>query len=135
MDVTGTIVSFRGSLEDHYIGAAEKCGVDKEKLHHLGPKEIHKAFSNAYYECCEMYPCFGGDELTAKEWWKICVNRSFEIAGVSMDQAQRELVFQRIYSTFGSHAAYESFPDAIPFLNWTIRNGIVNGILSNADER
>jgi hypothetical protein len=26
MDVTGTLLSFRGTLEEHYLGAAEKCG-------------------------------------------------------------------------------------------------------------
>lgn len=28
MDVTGTLVSFRGTLEDHYLGSARKCGVE-----------------------------------------------------------------------------------------------------------
>lgn len=135
MDVTGTIVSFRGSLDEHYLGAAEKCGVEKEKLNHLDPKKIHKAFANAYYECCQLYPCFGGDEISSKEWWRRCVIRSFEIAGVHMDYFQQDVVFQRIYSTFGSHAAYESFADAKPFLNWANRSGLVTGVLSNADER
>jgi hypothetical protein len=27
MDVTGTLVSFRGSLSQHYVKSAEKCGV------------------------------------------------------------------------------------------------------------
>jgi FMN phosphatase YigB (HAD superfamily) len=38
---------------------------------------------------------------------------------------------------FVSHSinAYEVFPDAIPFLNWANRHGLVCGVLSNADER
>lgn len=135
MDVTGTIVSFRGTLEEHYLGAAEKCGVDQDKLHQLSPTGIHKAFNSAYKECSELYPCFGGDQLSAKEWWRICVNRSFQMAGVEMNETQQEQVFQRIYSTFGGHAAYESFPDAKPFLAWANRNALATGILSNADER
>lgn len=131
MDVTGTIVSFRGTLEDHYLGAAEKSGID----HHLDPAKISSAFNQAYNHCCRMYPCFGSDEMTAKEWWKHCVTKSFEFAGVTMDQHQQDVVFQRIYSTFGSHAAYESFADAIPFLQWAKRSGLITGVLSNADER
>lgn len=136
MDVTGTIVSFRGTLEEHYVGAANKSGISREKLKLLEePKAIDRAFSAAYNECCELYPCFGGDKLSAKEWWKKCVVRSFEYAGVEMNDYQQDVVFQRIYSTFGSHAAYESFADAKPFLNWAKRCGLITGVLSNADER
>lgn len=136
MDVTGTIVSFRGTLEEHYVGAALKCGLDRDYLRQLDLKtNISKAFSQAYNECCLQYPCFGGSQLSAKDWWKLCVSRSFEIAGVAMEEHEKEQVFQRIYSTFGSHAAYESFADAKPFLAWANRHRLVTGVLSHADER
>ena len=62
MDVTGTIVSFRGSLEEHYIGAAKKCGI-----HEIDGTKINEAFSRAYNETCNRYPCFGGDDISAKQ--------------------------------------------------------------------
>lgn len=130
MDVTGTIVSFRGTLEQHYLGAARKCGVAN-----VDPKKIGSAFKKAYKETANAYPCFGGDVITAKQWWKECVIKSFRFAGVDMDEVTEDQVFQRIYSTFGSNAAYEIFPDALPFLNWAQRHGLVCGVLSNADER
>lgn len=118
-DVTGTIVSFRGSLEEHYLGAAAKYGVTD-----VDAKNFAKAFSKAYKETCMFHPCFGGDEMTAKEWWRECVIKSFQYAGANnMDDKTAELVFQRIYSTFGSINAYEIFPDALPFLNWARRHG------------
>jgi len=135
MDVTGTIVSFRGSLEDHYVGAAEKSGIDPILLARLTPTAITKAFGAAYKDCCEQYPCFGGEAMSSKDWWRICVANSFQNAGLPMDDHQQEMVFQRIYSTFGSHAAYESFADAKPFLQWARRHNLVTGIVSNADER
>jgi putative hydrolase of the HAD superfamily len=82
-----------------------------------------------------VYPCFGNSDMTAKEWWKKCVVRSFELAGVEMSEQQEEVVFQRIYSLFGSQACYEIFDDALPFLHWANRRDIVCGVLSNADER
>jgi putative hydrolase of the HAD superfamily len=130
MDVTGTVVSFRGTLEQHYVGAAAKCGVTG-----VDSTKISNAFGAAYKETCEAYPCFGGDRVTAKQWWKECVVKSFRYAGVVMDEATEDQVFQRIYSTFGSNAAYEIFPDALPFLKWAQRSGLVCGVLSNADER
>lgn len=127
-DITGTMVSFRGTLEEHYLGAATKVGVkDVDK--------IESAFNRAYKETSKLHPCFGGDDMTAKEWWRICVLKSFRYAGATMDAQTSEMVFQRIYSTFGSINAYEIFPDALPFLKWAHRNGLVCGVLSNADER
>lgn len=52
-----------------------------------------------------------------------------------MTSSQADNVFQRIYSLFGSQAAYERFDDALPFLHWANRNNIVCGLLSNADDR
>lgn len=129
-DVTGTIVSFRGTLEEHYLGAAAKYGVND-----IDGSKFAAAFGKAYKETSTLHPCFGGDSMTAKEWWKECVVKSFQYAGVIMDDATMEMIFQRIYSTFGSIKAYEIFPDALPFLKWANRNGLVCGVLSNADER
>jgi putative hydrolase of the HAD superfamily len=131
MDVTGTVVSFRGTLEEHYLGAAARCGVSE-----VNATKINKAFARAYRETSEQYPCFGGDTITAKEWWRETVVKSFRYAGCEdLDSQTEDMIFQRIYSTFGSNAAYEIFPDAQPFLHWARRHGLVCGVLSNADER
>lgn len=88
-------------------------------------------------ECTKnaAYPCFGHKEVAGKDWWRQCVLRSFELAGITMTEAQQDSVFQRIYSTFGSQAAYERFDDALPFLHWANRHKIACGLLSNADDR
>lgn len=130
-DVTGTLVSFRGTLEEHYLGSAEKCGVELEPDVPIG-----SAFNKAYQEVCQLHPCFGGSNISGKDWWKLCVSKSFEYAGVdNMTEEQKERVFQRIFSAFGSLRAYEKFSDTLPFLRFAARNHIVCGVLSNADER
>lgn len=129
-DVTGTLVSFRGTLEEHYLGAARKCGVTN-----IDSSLISPSFHQAYQQISRHYPCFGNTEISSKEWWRQCVSLSFHLAGVSLDDYKKEQIFQRIYCRFGSHAAYEAFPDAVPFLKWANRRGIVCGVLSNADER
>lgn len=129
-DVTGTLVSFRGSLSEHYLGSAKKCGIEIPE-----DKRFERAFKQAYEETCRAYPCFGSDELSAKEWWKIVVLKSFDLADTKMTRNQAENVFQRIYSIFGSLVAYEKFNDALPFLGWAKRKNLICGVLSNADER
>jgi hypothetical protein len=53
MDVTGTLVSFRGSLSQHYLGSAAKCGIDLPKDLTIGP-----AFNRAYKEISSSTFCF-----------------------------------------------------------------------------
>ena len=130
MDVTGTIVTFKGTLEEHYLGAAEKCGV-----HNVDASKFSDAFDKAYRQTSTQYPCFGGEEMTARDWWRECVSKSFQLAGYDLDEVTLDKLFDRIYSTFGSNAAYEIFPDALPFLWWAKRRGLTCGVLSNADER
>jgi putative hydrolase of the HAD superfamily len=125
-------VSFLGRIEDHYADAAHTCGVE------LSPEKkslIPECFSKAYKETSEAHPCFGNSHITSKEWWRRCVKRSFDLVGTSMDEPEEERVFQRVYSTFGSHAAYGVFDDVKPFLKWCKRHGIACGVISNADER
>ena len=130
-DVTGTLVSFRGTLEEHYLGSAKKIGIELD-----GNASFGKAFNQAYKETSRLYPCFGGDSISGKEWWKKTVLRSFQLAGaVEMTELQQEELFQRIYSIFGSLRAYEIFDDTLPFLNFVGRHNVACGVLSNADER
>lgn len=44
-------------------------------------------------------------------------------------------VFKRIYSMFGSTAPYMIYSDAQPFLRWARKQGIVVGVVSNAEYR
>lgn len=106
-DVTGTLVSFLGRIEEHYGNAAQICGVDfpSDKMSSIGP-----CFSQAYRETSSTHPCFGGSEISAKEWWRRCVLRSFELVGTPLQSHQKDAVFQRVYSKFGSHDAYGAFP-------------------------
>eukprot|EP00550_Attheya_septentrionalis_P000750 CAMPEP_0198288206 /NCGR_PEP_ID=MMETSP1449-20131203/6797_1 /TAXON_ID=420275 /ORGANISM="Attheya septentrionalis, Strain CCMP2084" /LENGTH=334 /DNA_ID=CAMNT_0043986319 /DNA_START=66 /DNA_END=1070 /DNA_ORIENTATION=+ len=133
MDVTGTIVAFNGRLEEHYANAARFCHVP---LTHDEIQAIGSAFGRAYKETSRQHPCFGNDKMSAKDWWRICVLRSFQLAGIAMpSRACMERVFQRVYSTFGSPQTYRAFEDAIPFLKWAWRKRLVCGVISNADER
>ncbi|CAD6247915.1 unnamed protein product [Miscanthus lutarioriparius] len=52
-----------------------------------------------------------------------------------LDDETFERMFRRIYSTFGSAAPYVVFPDAQRFLRWLRKEGLVVGIVSNAEHR
>ena len=141
-DVTGTLVSFKGRLGDHYLQSAKRCGL---RFKNENVAQLESGFDKAYDETHLEYPCFGAvHDVSAKDWWRRCIIRSFEIAREdagadpdvpALDADQQERVFQHIYALFGSHATYGVFADVIPFLTWARRRKIVTGIISNADER
>ena len=49
-DVTGTLLSFRGTLEEHYLGAAKKYGVKN-----VDSSQFSTAFSKAYKVRCDEF--------------------------------------------------------------------------------
>jgi hypothetical protein len=61
MDVTGTLLSFRGSLQRHYLGSALKCGVPLDD-----DAPIERAFHQAYKE-------MSTSELVVKPKQNTCV--------------------------------------------------------------
>ena len=56
-------------------------------------------------------------------------------AGYDYDEETFEKVFRRIYSTFGSAAPYTMFSDSKPFLKWARKEGLLVGLVSNAEYR
>lgn len=93
-------MSFRGTLRDHYLGSAEKCGVSISE-----DVPFEEYFSIAYQEGSAKFPCFGSEEISAKDWWKWVVLRSFQLAGTTMTETQEERVFstdlQRLWKPQG----------------------------------
>ncbi|XP_077220900.1 haloacid dehalogenase-like hydrolase (HAD) superfamily protein isoform X2 [Tasmannia lanceolata] len=131
IDVTGTLIAYKGELGDYYCMAAKSVGLPCPDY-----KRMHEGFKGAYTDMAKRYPCFGHEaKLPNIKWWKLCVKDSFIRAGYDYDEETFEKVFRRIYSTFGSSAPYTVFPDSQPFLRWVRGRGILVGIVSNAEYR
>lgn len=135
-DVTGTLIKFKGSLACHYCAAfARETG----RLAGDGDK-IAASFKAAYAQQAAAVPCFGGVPhgervQNSKDWWRSVVKRSFQDLPDAPPPDVEERIFKRIYSQFGSHSTYAAFEDALPFLRFLRRRGVVTGVVSNGDER
>lgn len=73
VDVTGTLMAYKGELGDYYCMAAKSVGL-------LCPdyKRVHEGFKLAYKDMAKKYPCFGYDaKMPNIVWWKTCVRDSF----------------------------------------------------------
>ncbi|MBA0560893.1 hypothetical protein Golob_017765 [Gossypium lobatum] len=131
VDVTGTLIAYKGELGDYYCMAAKSVGLPCPDY-----KRVHQGFKHAYTEMVNKYPCFGfAAKMPNIVWWKTCVRDSFVRAGYEYDEETFEKIFRRIYASFGSSAPYTVFSDSQPFLRWAREKGIKVGIISNAEYR
>ncbi|KAL0917185.1 hypothetical protein M5K25_012232 [Dendrobium thyrsiflorum] len=131
VDVTGTLLAYKGELGDYYCMAAKAVGLPCPDY-----KRMHEGFKTAYANMAKLYPCFGhAANMPNIDWWRTCVKDSFIKAGYDYDDETFEKVFRRIYSTFGSSAPYSVFPDSQPFMRWARKNGLIVGVVSNAEYR
>lgn len=131
VDVTGTLLAYKGELGDYYCMAAKSVGLPCPDY-----KRMHEGFKTAYTDMAKRYPCFGhAAKIPNVDWWRECVKNSFIKAGYNYDDETFETVFRRIYSTFGSSAPYTIFPDSQPFMRWARQRGLIVGIVSNAEFR
>ncbi|XP_042458257.1 haloacid dehalogenase-like hydrolase domain-containing protein 3 isoform X1 [Zingiber officinale] len=131
VDVTGTLIAYKGELGDYYCMAAKAVGLPCPDY-----KRMHESFKAAYTDMAKRHPCFGhAAKMPNPDWWRLCVKDSFIRAGYEYDDKTFEKVFKRIYSTFGSSAPYSAFPDSHPFLRWARQKGFKVGIVSNAEYR
>ncbi|KAF3579164.1 hypothetical protein DY000_02030209 [Brassica cretica] len=123
VDVTGTLIAYKGELGDYYCMAAKAVGLPCPDY-----TRVHEGFKIAYTDMAQKYPCFGFSKMPNIAWWKTC-------AGYDYDEETFEKVFRRIYSTFGSAAPYSVFQDSRPFLRWAREKGLIVGLVSNAEYR
>ncbi|KAG9137796.1 hypothetical protein Leryth_026405 [Lithospermum erythrorhizon] len=131
VDVTGTLLAYKGDLGDYYCMAAKAVGLECPDY-----KRVHEGFKIGYTEMAKKHPCFGFNEKMPNiVWWKTCVRNSFIKAGYDYDEETFERIFKRIYATFGSSAPYTVFPDSQPFLRWLRERGVTVGIVSNSEYR
>ncbi|KAL2651202.1 hypothetical protein R1flu_019330 [Riccia fluitans] len=131
IDVTGTLIAYKGSLGDYYCIAAKRIGLPCPDY-----DRMHEGFKVAYKEMAQKHPCFGNaTNMPNIEWWRAVVYNSFLKAGYEYDNETLEKIFLRIYRTFGSAAPYDLLSDAKPFLHWIRKQGITVGVVSNAEHR
>ncbi|XP_066329616.1 uncharacterized protein [Miscanthus floridulus] len=77
VDVTGTLIAYRGQLGDYYCMAAKSAGMPCPDY-----GRVHEGFKLAYADMSRRHPCFGhAAAMPTADWWKTCVRDSFVRAG------------------------------------------------------
>ena len=131
LDITGTLITHKGSIVQHYVDAAVWAQLDNPP----SVDEMKPAFKEAYKERFLASPCFGGAEgISGRDWWRGTARRVMELCGRSYAEEDFDRWFRRVYQHFGSPNGYEVLPDAATFLN-KIPDSYLLGICSNTPNR
>lgn len=101
VDVTGTLIAYKGELGDYYCMAAKSIGLPCPDY-----KRVHEGFKQAYTEMATKHPCFGfAEKIPNIVWWKTCVRDSFLRVRESIDSDVDKVVS----STFSFYMACLSY--------------------------
>lgn len=131
LDITGTLITHKGSVVQHYVDAAVWAQLDNPP----SVDEMKPAFKQAYKERYLESPCFGGAEgISGRDWWRGTARRVLELCGRSYAEEDFDRWFRRVYQHFGSPKGYEVLPDAAVFLD-KISDAYLLGICSNTPNR
>ncbi|KAM1045069.1 hypothetical protein TB2_035562 [Malus domestica] len=82
VDVTGTLLAYKGELREYYCMAAKAVRPECP-----GYKSVHEGFKYAHKDMATKYPCFRhAAKMSNIMWWKTCVRDSFIRAGYQYDE-------------------------------------------------
>ena len=93
LDITGTLITHKGSVVQHYVDAAVWARLDDPP----SVDEMKPAFKQAYKERCLASPCFGGAEgISGRDWWRGTARRVMELCGRSYAEEDFDRWFRSV---------------------------------------
>jgi len=141
LDVTGTLIRHLDPIAETYSRALTWSCFPRQ----ISPEELKAPFKIAYRKTLEEYPCFGSKAgLSSRQWWIRCVKTCLAEVGLREgknpgegDYTEKEFNrwFRRVYQQYGCPAGYVPMPDALPFLNWAVREGYLLAVTTNTPSR
>ena len=124
-EITGTLVCMSLPLGRVYGDALRHY-----KLPSPDDAAMKAAFKKAYVATNKAIPNFGADQnLPERVWWNDMIKATLEEAGctAALDEQTFPLVFQRIYSSFGSSGVWAPCPEGVSAMRHAKECGLVVG--------
>ena len=142
LDALGTLYRFRSPVAQQYLTVAQRYGLNSS----VELPQLEASFKAAFKATSAQYPNYGigygggHKKLPNPEaWWSEVVTRTFK--PLVTEELDPELS-RALYQHFSSSAAYELYPDVLPFLERMkeIRQNtegpmFIIGIITNSDPR
>ena len=100
LDITGTLITHKGSVVQHYVDAAVWAQLENPP----SVDEMKPAFKAAYKERCLESPCFGGAEgISGRDWWRGTARRVMELCGRSYAAEDFDRWFWSVHKSMSRH--------------------------------
>lgn len=132
-EITGTLVCMQVPLGQVYSDALRHY-----RLPAPNDDLMKAAFKRAYVGVSKELPMFGAsDGMNERGWWDVMIRRTLEEAecGEALEADTFPLVFQRIYSAFGSPDVWAACPDGVAAMRHAKQRGLTVGAVCNAYHR
>jgi len=107
-------------------------------------EQLNSAFKISFQEISMLYPNFGSNKMSSREWWNQVVASCFEKAGVKaspLPSSNREdtsrilKLADNLYDLFSGNTCYQCFPETKIVLRNLHGRNVKLGVISNSDER
>ena len=132
-EITGTLVCMSLPLGQVYGDALRHY-----KLPCPDDDKMKAAFKRAYGSTGKALPNYGAAEgMHERQWWDTMIKSTLTEAGCTeaLEDETFPLVFQRIYSSFGSSDVWAPCPEGVAAMRHAKEAGLVVGALSNVYPR
>lgn len=129
-DAAGTLIDLAEPVGVTYARVAEEFGLSRP------PGAFDAAFATAWRQMPLREPVAGPREDDDLGWWRTMVRKTVEaLPGHGKEALDFEGYFGRLFSLFGTAAAWRVFPEVPEVLDGLRRRGFRLGVLSNFDSR
>ena len=133
-EITGTLICMSVPLGKVYGDALRHYRLPGVP----GDNDMKAAFKRAYVSTLREHPNYGAASgLSERAWWDGMIRATLDEAGcdAALEEETFPLVFQRIYSSFGSSEVWAACPDGIKAMRHAKEKGLVVGACSNVYHR
>lgn len=133
-EITGTLICMSVPLGRVYGDALRHYRLPDVP----GDDDMKAAFKRAYVSTLKDYPNYGAAAgLSERAWWDNMIRATLDEAGcdAALEEDTYPLIFQRIYSSFGSSEVWAACPDGIKAMRHAKEKGLVVGACSNVYHR
>ena len=133
LEITGTLVCMSVPLGRVYGDALRHYNLPAPE-----DAQMKSAFKTAYVALRKELPNFGaGVGMPERVWWNRMIRQTLEEAGCAeaLEEQTFPLVFQRIYSAFGSRDVWAECPEGVAAMRHAKEAGLVVGAVCNAYHR
>ena len=127
-DAAGTLFFLTKTVGDHYAYVVREVGLE------LDAQKLESAFHAAWQQMPRRLAIDGPRKNDDKGWWRELIGRVFDQVAPSVNELDRDNLFEVAYEHFAEAGAWELYPE-VPEVFEQLRPRFQLAVISNFDGR